>query len=123
MLVHIRMLTGFCCYKSLSRSLTAYLNRGDTVQLYFTREKTEVLETPCYLALYTTSHYIIIMKVFELSVKAQGEGEFSRLGTFSIMNARGLSCSEVKDYASTFSYFIYYDLYIAYAQNIFAYTS
>lgn len=30
------------------------------------------------------------------SVKAQGEGEYSRLGMVSIMSTRGLSCSEVK---------------------------
>ena len=69
---------------------------------HLTREKTEALVTTCYLDLYTTSHFII-MKVFELSVKAQGEGEFSRLGTLRIMNARGLSCSEATDPASVFS--------------------
>ena len=42
------------------------------------------------------------MKVFELSVKAQGEGEYSRVGTFNIMNAKGLSCSEAKDLVSFF---------------------
>lgn len=44
------------------------------------------------------------MKVFELSVEAQGEEEYSRLGTFSIMSARGLSFSEAQDLVWGFSY-------------------
>lgn len=63
------------------------------------------------------------MKVFELSVKAQGEGEYSRLGTFSIMSARGLSCSEAKDLVSLFSYFVHHIVHMAYVQNIFAYVN
>lgn len=36
-------------------------------------------------------------------MKAHGEGEYSRVGKFSVMSARGLSCSKAKDRASLFS--------------------
>lgn len=41
--------------------------------------------------------YFIIMKVFEFCVKVYGEGEYLRVGKFSVMSVRGLSCSKVKD--------------------------
>ena len=54
-----------------------------------------------------------------LSVKAQGEGEYSRLGMVSIMSTRGLSCSEVKALASLFPYFVHHVVHITFIQNIF----